>query len=488
MRRAVPSRTVALAVVALLAGCAVGPDFKAPAPPAVGRYSRVADPVMTDMAQGAAQRFDAGTAVTGRWWEFFGSAALNGLVAQALEANPGVTAAEDSLRQSEDSLRAGYGVFYPAATLEGQGGRLRRAALPAESVPAGIYNLFTLSASVSYALDVFGGERRYLEVLRAQVDLQRETVRGTYLTLEGDVINAVIAHAAYRAQAEATRELIRLTEEQVRLTEVRVTAGTEPYSAVLSLKSLLAQYQASVPALQQKVTQAEDLLASLTGRLPAETPAPQLTLAQLSLPLSLPVSLPSQLARQRPDIKVAEAALHAAGANVGVATAALFPSVSLSAGYGGNANTTGMLFTSGSRAWSAGAAATQPLFEGGSLWFRRRAAIDTWQQAQAQYRQTVLAGFEQVADALGALTHDATALAAQERSLSAARDALQLVQTQYAAGLDTYLEVLNADAQYQQAALDDIQASALRYQDTVALFIALGGSALPEEAGHGSGG
>jgi NodT family efflux transporter outer membrane factor (OMF) lipoprotein len=189
----------------------------------------------------------------------------------------------------------------------------------------------------------------------------------------------------------------------------------------------------------------------------------------------LPVSLPSDLVRQRPDILAAEATAHAASANIGVATAALLPSVTLNGGIAAATNSTSNLFPANGRAWSVGADATAPLFEGGTLWFKRKAAIDGYHQAMALYRQTVLAAFEQVADTLRGLDHDAAVLLAEDEALSSAAEALHLVQVNYEAGIETYLDVLLADTQYQQAKIADLQAIAVRYQDTVALFAALGG-------------
>src|SRR5208283_3391856 len=219
----------------------------------------------------------------------------------------------------------------------------------------------------------------------------------------------------------------------------------------------------------------DDLLATLVGHVPAEWSPPEVGLADLVLPSDLPVSLPSDLVRQRPDILAAEATAHAASANIGVATAALFPSISLSGSYGGNGTSTNALLSSRGNFWALGVNATATLFDGGTLWYKRQAAIDGYQQAMALYRQTVLNAFGQVADTLHALDHDAAVLQAEEEALGAAREALHLVQANYEAGLATYLDVLIADAQYHQALVGELQAIAARYQDSVALFAALGG-------------
>ena len=243
----------------------------------------------------------------------------------------------------------------------------------------------------------------------------------------------------------------------------------------MSLRSQLASYQATIPQLQAEGGAERNLLAALAGRTPAEWQTVEVTLDDLTLPVDLPVSVPSDLVRQRPDILAAEAAAHAASAIVGVATAELFPSITLGGGAESLSNSAANLFPSNGRAWSVSAQATAPVFEGGTLWFRRKAAIAAYQQAQALYRQTVLGAFEQVADTLRALDHDAMTLSADQEALVTAKEALHLIQANYAAGLSTYLDVLNADAQYHQAQIAELQAVAVRYQDTVALFAALGG-------------
>jgi len=468
----------------LVVSCAVGPDFSRPPAPAVTRYTSDADPVETAPAQGVPQHFHPGAECAADWWRLFKSPPLQAIVGEALLHNPGLEAARASLRQSEDSLRSGYGIFYPQVALDASATRQRYA--PARiglSTPGSLFNLFTLSATASYALDVFGGQRRAIESLRSQVDMQRATERGTYLTLIANIVNTTVAAAAYRAEVAATSDLIDLESQEVRLAEVQATAGTVPYSTVLSLKSQLASLRATIPQLQQKLAQSEDLLASLSGHVPAEWRAPPLSLADFALPAELPVSLPSALVRQRPDILIAESTAHAASANVGVATAALLPKLNLSGTYSASGMTTGTTFAQGGRSWSLGADVAQPLFAGGTLWFRRKAAIDSYQQATALYRQTVLNAFAQVADVLRALDHDAATLAAQDEALQTAADALHLVHTNYEAGLNNYLDVLNADAQYHQAMIADLEATAARLQDTVALYVALGGGwwSTPEE-------
>jgi len=469
-------RGAALAVAGLLAGCAVGPDFKTPRVAEANHYTSGTDPTLTSGAQGISQRLRPGAQVAADWWHLFNCAPLDAIVAEALLRNPGLQAAQASLRESEDRLQSGYGVFFPQAQADAAASRQRYSAVKlGQSAPASLFNLFTLTASASYVLDIFGGERRAIEGMRAETDIQRATEQATYVTLISNIVNAMIAAAAYRAEIDATQALIELQREQVRLAEVQVRGGIAPYSTVLSLRSQLASYEATVPQLQQRLAQGNDLLATLVGREPANWSPPIVRLADLRLPADLPVSLPSELVRQRPDILLAEATAHVASANVGVATAAMFPELTLNASYSANGAQTGNLLSAEGRAWNIGGGLTAPLFEGGALRYQRKATIDAYRVAMALYRQTVLTAFAQVADTLLALEHDASALSAQDEALDAAKEALHLVQTNYEAGLATYLEVLTADAQFHQAVLNDVQAVAVRYQDTVALYVALGG-------------
>lgn len=464
-----------LGLLVVIGACTVGPDFVRPQAPSQDHYTR--DPIpSTVAAQGQAQRFLPGGEVAPDWWRLFKSASLDELVRQTIANNMTLQAAEASLRQSQDTLMAGHGVFYP--TLGARFGASRERSAPVQqglATAGSIFNVMTLSGTIGYTLDVFGGKRRTVEGLQAQVDRQNWLMQAAYLTLTANVVNTAIARAAYAAQIEVTEQLIELQRQQLRTTEVQVRSGTVPYSAILSVQSLIAANEALLPALKQKVSQTEHLLATLEGVEPTKVKLPDIRLTRLSLPGDLPVSLPSVLVRQRPDILSAEAQLHQASADIGVATAAMFPSFSLTGTYGTAGSTPGSLFASSGRFWSVGPSIDVPLFQGGSLWFGRKAAIDAYQQASANYRQVVLESFAQVADVLKALEFDALALQKQAEAQDTAQEALRLLQANYRSGLVTYLELLAADVQLHQVNIAYLQALAQRYQDTVGLFVALGG-------------
>ncbi len=468
--------TLSLTAAELLAGCAVGPNFVRPESPKVKGYLAGATPAGTDAAEGQAQSFVMGKKLAADWWRLFRCPRLDALMTEALAKNPTVLAAQASLRQSQASLRAGYGVFFPQAAANlGASNQQWNPAAVGQSGSGSNFNLFTLSASVSYTLDIFGGQRRAVEALRAQVDAQHASVLGAYLMLSANIVNTAIAQAAYRAEVRATQELFNLEDEQVRMTMVQAEAGTVPYANVLSLKTQAESTRALVPPLEQKADQAEHLLATLSGRMPAEWQDPALLLEDLTLPAELPLSVPSDLVRQRPDILLAEAQLHVTNANIGVATAAMLPRLSLSASYGVENNSLAALWNPASALWNLAGNITAPLFQGGALWYQRKAALAAHEQSLELYRQTVLLAFAQVADALRGLVHDAKTLDAESKALHAAEEALHLTQANYQAGLTNYLSVLLVQDQYLQAKIGYIQALAQRYQDTVALYVALGG-------------
>lgn len=476
MRPLPPSSALGLIGLLSLAGCTLGPDFQRPAAPEDGGYTRGAPVGSTEVANGQAQRFVIGGALTPDWWRLFRSPSLDAAVRQAVAGSPDLQAAQASLRQSQDSLRAGHGVFYPQVSAGASASRLRTAPVEQGSALSGsVFNLLTLSGMISYTLDVFGGERRAVEGLQAEVDYQRYAGQAAYLALTSNVANTSIARAAYQAQIRATEQLIRLQEQQLQTTRAQASAGTAAYSSVLGIQALLASNRAQLAPLREKVEQAGNLLASLQGVVPSQALLPDIDLETLALPENLPVSLPSTLVRQRPDILSAEALLHVASADIGVATAALFPSFTLNGSYGVAGPDLGSLSSASGRFWSIGPALSAPLFSGGRLWFERQAAIDAYQQAQARYRQTVLDAFAQVADVLKALEFDAQALQAQAEARATSGEALRLVQVNYRAGLVTYLDVLAADIQFHDASIAYLQALAQRQQDTVALFAALGG-------------
>ena len=471
-----------------VSGCAVGPDFKTPEAPPVTRYTQGAEPTETLSAEGQSQHFERGMEIAAEWWRLFRSEPLDEVIAAALEGNQDLLAAQATLRQSQENLRAGYGAFVPQ--IDGNFDTTRQkftAARFGGNFATNIFTVYTAAVTVTYEIDVFGGQRRALEGLKAQTDYQRYEVQATYLTLLGNVVNTTIGQAAYRAQIEATEEMVALLRDQLRITEAQAKAGMIPYTNVLSVRTQLAATEASLPPLLQGLAKGSHLLATLVGRMPADWTPAAVALADFSLPTPLPVSLPSALVRQRPDILAAEAMLHSASANIGVATAAMLPAVTLSGSYGQSSNSLDTLFQGMSNYWTLGGNLAASLFHGGTLWFQRKAALEAYQASLASYRQTVLGAFGQVADSLRALENDAKRLEAESRALDSAGQALRVVDSSYKAGITSYIQLLIANLQYNQARIGYLQARAQRLQDTAALFIALGGGWWNAQD-HGDGG
>jgi len=489
-----PNKILVLVACLLVAGCAVGPNFKRPQPPVAQQYTSGPEPTRTIPAEGQAQTFAAGGQVAQDWWQLFKSPQLDAVVKEAVAQNLSLKSALSRLKQSQETLKAGYGVFFPQ--FQGSFQAQREKFSPAQfgtAFPGSTFNLFTATAQVSYLLDIWGGQRRTVENLAAQVDYQQYTALATNLTLLGNVVNAAIAGAAYRAEIEATEKLVALQQEQVRLTETQTRGGIAPYANVVSLKAQLAATEATLPPIRQNLSKSEHLLAALVGRIPAQWSSPRFNLAEFSLPRELPVTLPAELVRRRPDILAAEAQVHAACANIGVATANLLPSFTLTGDIGKNVTDLTKILSQAGTFWSFGAGVVQPVFQGGTLWFKRKATVEAYQASLTDYQQAVISACQQVADTLRALEHDAQLVKAQAEALRAAQQALELVQANYGSGLVNYTQVIIANSQYQQAKLGYIQAQALRLQDTAALFVALGGgwwsgpARLGETGSHQSG-
>lgn len=463
---------------ALLASCALGPDFERPAAPDAG-YSARPLPQATasvDDAAGAAQRFVVGQSVAGDWWTQFGSPVLNALVEEAIANSPTLEAAEASLRQAEAYYRAQRDTLFPY--VEGQMNFNRQKSVPAGNNPnasSSPYTVSTAQLTVSYAPDIFGGARRQVEGDRARTENARFQMEAAYLALTSNVVLTAIEDASLRAQVAATQDILAAQTQQLDVLRRQLDLGGVPEVQVLQQLTAVAQTRATLAPLQKAQAQARNRLLALIGRFPDQDKGETVDLAQLVLPRDLPVSLPSVLVAQRPDIRAAEASYHVASADVGVATANIFPRLSLNASYGSSASRIEDLFTAGTGVWSVGAGLFQPLFRGVELIHRRRAAVEAYEAAAAQYRGTVLSAFQDVADVLSALEFDASALAAQVESERAARENFDIARLQLETGGTSFLAFLDAQRSYQQTRIALVQAQANRFSDTAALFVALGG-------------
>ena len=475
LRRAAP-----MAATLLLAACAVGPDFKTPAAPGVDGYTSrpVAATVATPhVAGGLAQHLAPGADVPGDWWTLFHSAPLNALIAQALAHNPDLQATQAALRVAHENTLAQRGAFWPSVSANVSASRQRQpgSLAPVPSSNAFLYNLYTPQLSVSYTPDVWGANRRAAESLQAQEQAARFQMIAAWNTLASNVAVAAIQLAALQSQVDATRGQIAATAKMLDILRYQYAKGYASRVDLAAQESQLAQARAVLPPLQKQLAQQRDQLAVLTGAFPSQAPQDRLTLDDLRLPADLPLSLPSKLVEQRPDVRQALANLHAASAEIGVATAARLPNITLSADAGSTALQFSRLFGAGTGFWDAAANITAPIFEGGTLLHQQRAAKAAYDEAAAQYRSTVLAAFQNVADTLVALDQDAQALQSAAKAEQAAKLTLDLTRRQLKDGYAGNLQWLTAEQTWQQARIALVQAQANRFADTAALYQALGG-------------
>jgi NodT family efflux transporter outer membrane factor (OMF) lipoprotein len=463
----------------LLGACAVGPDFAPPPAPPVGGYTSDTPPATTASAAvpgGAAQQFVMGRDIPGEWWKVFHSKEIDALIAEALRANPSLQAAQAALWQAKETLYAAGGKLLP--NVDANASAVRQQFSPAEFGLPGApstFNLYQATVNVSYAPDVFGGQRRLIEATAAAAELQRFELEATYLTLTANVVTAAIQEASLRGQIEATEQIIKAEADQLVVVRNQFEAGAANRADVLTQESEVATTQATLPPLQKQLQQQRHVLLALIGRFPSEDRGDHVQLPSLRLPTALPVSVPSQLVEQRPDVRAAQAQLHQASAQIGVAVANRLPQFSLTAAYGSAALTPASLFTPATAIWSIAGAGTQPIFHGFTLLHQERAARAAYEMADAQYRNTVLTAFQNVSDVLRALQLDAATLKAQQRAVRAASDTFDLTRGQYRLGAITYVILLNAERSYQQSRLALVQAQAARFADSAALFQALGG-------------
>jgi NodT family efflux transporter outer membrane factor (OMF) lipoprotein len=472
-------RTLAIATIIALAGCAVGPNFRSPDAPTVKAYTADAHPdatTATDAPTGDAQKFLEGADVPDQWWTTFVNDELDRRVTQAIQHSPTIASAQAALRQAEESANAARGGLFPSIDASAGGTRGNANFFGAPS-PGGqsVYNVYNAGVNVNYTLDVFGGVRRGIEAQSAVAELQRYELEGTYLTLAANVVTASFREASLRGQIEATQEIIGDYEHSLDLTEKQHDIGAKSLADVLVIRTQVATVRAQLPGLRQQLAATQTQLSVYLGEFPAENSLTTVDLDSLTLPHEVPLTLPSELVRQRPDIRAAEASLHNATAEVGVATANLFPQISLSGSYGAQALHGDDLFANGTKVWSFGASLLAPIFHGGTLRAQKRAAEAGLDKAEADYRSTVLSAFQNVADSLHALELDADNLRAQSEAEKSAQQSLDLVNIQYKDGAASYLAVLDATRQYQQARIGLIQARAARLADTAALYTALGG-------------
>lgn len=466
----------ALALAALATGCTVGPDFKPPPAPAVKAYTRTPPATAVANATAAQQRFVLGRRISADWWHLFRDRRLDAVVTQAIAGNQDLASARATLAAADEAVAQARGALFPQFDVNAGISREQSSEVtlgfPIKTPP---FNLFSIGPTVSYALDPFGIDRRRIEQQGAVAAYRACQLDAAYLTLTGDVVSEALTIALARDELKAVDSIIKGDEENLRLIRSELDLGE---ATELDLQTATSQLEADrtlLPPIRQQRSVARHALTILLGRLPAQWSPPAFDLADFTLPVELPETLPAQLVRQRPDILASEAQLHAASAAIGVATAQLYPNINLTASFTQQAVSTSTLFNPASSIWNVGAQLLAPVFHGGALRAQKRAAVDAFDAALANYKQAVLTGFGQVADVMQALAHDAQLLEAQRRALKSAEASLQLTRTDYRYGGVVVLQVIDAQRLVERARLGEIRAEAQRYIDTVHFLTAMGG-------------
>lgn len=494
-------RASGLVLITTVTGCAVGPDFKRPdAPKAIGYAPTRSIPEATTSApvkQGESQRFSMSTDIPYDWWTLFGSPQINSLVERAFKANPDIASAQAALRQAQQNAVAQQGFFYPTVGvsyspsrnklagnmggnspgIQGNGNVIQTGSNPAGPIynSAAYYNFHVAQLTVGYVPDVFGLNRRMVESAQTQVDAQKMQLEATYITLASNVVAAAIQEASLRSQIAAMEKVVGFNRQILELLQTQSRLGDVSGVDVAAQESLLASMEQTLAPLLAQLEQTRDLIRALAGNSPDEDVGEKFELASLHLPEELPLSLPSRIVEQRPDVRAAEEQLHFASAQAGVAIANRLPQFALTAAIGGMADNPSWMFRSGGGFFNLTASVSQIIFDGGTLHARSRAAEQALIGAGAQYRSTVIAALQNVADTLYTIQSDANVLKAAASGAQAAQTTVELARKQYQLGAVNYQVQLAAEQNDQLAMINLTQAQASRLGVTVALYQALGG-------------
>lgn len=493
-----------LMALPLVTGCAVGPDFKRPDAPRATSYAptkalteaTVSAPVLA----GESQRFNPKADIPADWWTLFGSQEINSLIERAFKASPDIASAQAALRQAQQNVIAQQGFFYPTVGIsytpsrnklagnmggnspgiQGNGHIIQTYANPnpgpglKNNGPA-YFNFHVAQLSVGFVPDVFGLNSRQAESAQTQVASQKMQLEATYITLASNLVAAAIQEASLRAQIAATEKVVSINKGMLELLRTQLKVGDVSDIDVANAESSLASAEQALPPLQTQLEQTRDMIRALSGNTPDKDVAEKFELASLHLPEELPLSLPSKIVEQRPDVRTAEEQMHYASAQAGVAIANRLPQFALSAGIGGMADTPSWMFRSGGGFFNLAASVSQTIFDGGTLRARSRAAEQALIQAGAQYRSTVIAALQNVADTLYTIQSDANILKQAAAGAQAAGTIVKLTRKQYQLGAVNYQTQLAAELNDQLAAINLAQAQTSRLGDTVALYQALGG-------------
>jgi multidrug efflux system outer membrane protein len=456
--------TPILAALAL-AGCAVGPDYVRPGGTLPDAYRESA----ADMQAAAIDQ---------QWWRAFNDEELNALVTKALQDSTDIRIAIARVEQADAVARQAGATLFPEVFADASASRYRVSALAANAPAAGsplIYNNSQLAASTSYELDFWGRLRRTRESALALAEASRYSRDTVRLTLAGSVVSTYINLRGNDAQIAAMRATLKTREEAYTIAKHRYELGSASRLDLEQADNSRATAAAQLSVLQQARALDANLHAQLIGVPNLVVGGSDGDLSKLPLPPVPPVGLPSALLDARPDVRASEAQLASANANIGVAKAALFPSISLTGAFGVQSQDLSDLFKGGGRIWSVGGLIDLPLFDAG----RRSAQLDqataVQKEAVEQYRKTAENAYREVRDALVGVTQNEETERQYERALTAARNAERIARARYEAGSAAFLELLDAQRSTNDAQVQFIRARQNRLSASVDLYKALGG-------------
>ena len=446
----------------IVVSCSSGPNYEHPNPPAIQRYDTPEAPSEKDANKiGNDQKLNTGEDIPGQWWQMFKSPSLDQTIKLAIKDNVNLSAANATLAAAREAIivaRSGYLPKLGATAGTQRAGGISSGANSTTS---------TVGLNASYSFYAFGATSRLVEQQQSLADYQRYQLAAAYLTLTSNVVIEALTIASIRQQISTTLDLIADDQKNLDLTQREFAVGLVARTDVFTAESQFASDQTSLPTLRQQLSIAQHALALLVGRTAGEWQAPDFDISEFLLPAEVPLSLPAVLVHQRPDILASESLLHAASAAIGIAVAQEYPNISLTAGLTRD--------SLASTLWNIGGSITQPIFQGGALSAQVRAAKDTFNAQEAFYHQVVLEAFGQVADDLRALEHDQERVTAFHRSLKIAEESLALQRKSYAAGKISILQLITAERSYFQARIGSVVADTTQLEDTVQLFVALGG-------------
>ena len=459
----------------LLSACTVGPDFRSPPPPPISSLTPML--LSNSAVHGPRQVYVPGLDIPRRWWDLFHCEALNSLVARGIERNPDLEAARASLRAADANTQAARGAYFPQ--LSANAGPSWQKPSPGQAPTPGLgtspYTVSTGQLSISFVPDVFGLTRRRVESLVAQTEAQYFEVEAAYLTLTSKLALAAIEEASIREEIKFGELNITVAADVLALLKNQMNVNEATRIDVAAQEVTLSQFEQTLQSLRKRLATNRDLMAALTGRFAGEGLPEKFEFVCLHLPAELPLSLPASIVRQRPDVRAAEANMHSATAEVGVAIGNRFPQFNLTADAGASAiamvagASTPFLF------WTIAGSVTQTLFDGMSLEQRQRAAEAGLDRSAALYRSTVFAAFQNVADVLQTIEADRKLFVAADRGVKAASVNLDLTRRLLAQRLASALQVLSAQEMHARTRSAYAQAKAALRADSVLLFQALGG-------------